>query len=356
MFRKASVVTMLALTATLTLSLTGCGGREQQAEARQEQAAAAEQEQDGETSDTPAASTRSAEVEITPDTEWYTQNPGADIFNISTAAELAGLAQIFNGTWGGTPEQDNFLGRTIVFTADGRPTAPPASGDAEILNLTTVVTNTALGIGARGGFMPRIYYREYHRYITNDSYNIDTLVEYTPGGALPRHPRSERDLTVSERHKIYLYMVDHDRNTIQVMYTASGEMLINADQAFIQSVRAGDEVFTVTNPRRAITVSSPDQFLSKPISAYDELMNRLMAIKDLYSEAGDIDNITINADGDVVFDKIMQVINVARNAGYANIAINIGSRVSPAQPLQRSEVRAGFSTDIDAILSGVRGQ
>jgi hypothetical protein len=34
----------------------------------------------------------------TPDTRWYSQNPNLSHYTISTADELAGLAQIVNGT------------------------------------------------------------------------------------------------------------------------------------------------------------------------------------------------------------------------------------------------------------------
>jgi len=48
----------------------------------------------------------------TPNTGWY--SPGPTSFTISTADELAGLAAIVNGTWGGTPAMDNFGGKTIM--------------------------------------------------------------------------------------------------------------------------------------------------------------------------------------------------------------------------------------------------
>ncbi|MCL2220645.1 MAG: fibrobacter succinogenes major paralogous domain-containing protein [Chitinispirillia bacterium] len=57
-----------------------------------------------------------------PDTRWYTDaldaNPNETSFTISTAAGLAGLAQIVNGTWGGTPAKDNFSDKYIKLAAD----------------------------------------------------------------------------------------------------------------------------------------------------------------------------------------------------------------------------------------------
>jgi len=38
-----------------------------------------------------------------PDTKWYSNNPTATDFTISNADQLAGLAAVVNGTWGGVP-------------------------------------------------------------------------------------------------------------------------------------------------------------------------------------------------------------------------------------------------------------
>jgi uncharacterized protein (TIGR02145 family) len=51
---------------------------------------------------------------MSPDILWYTANPKATNFTISTAEELASLAQIVNGTWGRKPARDNFVGKTIT--------------------------------------------------------------------------------------------------------------------------------------------------------------------------------------------------------------------------------------------------
>jgi len=59
------------------------------------------------------------------DTRWYSANPNAKTFYISTAEQLAGLAAIVNGSWGGTPATDNFASRTDE--AASSPGGPGAS-------------------------------------------------------------------------------------------------------------------------------------------------------------------------------------------------------------------------------------
>jgi len=53
-----------------------------------------------------------------PDTKWYSKNPNAPYYVISTADELAGLAEIVNGTWGGEPKQDPFLGKIFMLAGN----------------------------------------------------------------------------------------------------------------------------------------------------------------------------------------------------------------------------------------------
>ncbi|MDR2578833.1 MAG: hypothetical protein LBC70_08545, partial [Chitinispirillales bacterium] len=213
-------------------------------------------------------------------TRWYTQNPTAEVFRISTAAELAGLAQIVNGTWGGAPERDDFSGKTIRLAkninlsdyndwvpigsitydrwnntgsrgvmwdpSNEKPFAGTFDGGGHVIRntlgrrqssadnknlfgyilggrvvnlrldgmnirdgdivghsylyisnkaesvlpdrhssarssrdggtspilLTAVIADSVITIGAMGGFMPSIFYREFHRYITRDG--LDT--------------------------------------------------------------------------------------------------------------------------------------------------------------------------------------
>jgi TonB family protein len=286
----------------------------------------------------------------TPDTRWYTKKRNATEFTISNADELAGLAKIVNGTWGGRPARDNFSGKTVTLASDidlstydnwtpigdyatntanvfsgtfnggghvisnlkiNRPgvsyqgffgyidggnvknlrfdsgrwyvgnsrnfvpfagndiSATSTEGTGEKLLLTAIITDSVITIGAKGGFMPSIFYKEFHRYITADG--LDTLVEYNQGGPAPRH-RNGRELTVREREGVYLYVADSE---------------------------------------------------NRRLSAYDELRNRLIMIKERYTNADDADNIIIAAENDVIVDKIVQIMNVARGAGFPNVSFAI---------------------------------
>jgi len=57
---------------------------------------------------------------VSTETRWYTANPGATNYTISTADELAGLARIVNGEWRwlSGPERDSFSRKTITLAGD----------------------------------------------------------------------------------------------------------------------------------------------------------------------------------------------------------------------------------------------
>jgi len=197
-------------------------------------------------------------------------------------------------------------------------TEQPQEDKSEKLLLTAIITDSVVTLGAKGGFMPSLFYKEYHRYLTKDNY--DTLIEYTPGKQ-PTNPRTGKEFTVHERFEIYLYTCDEDRNILKSLYTEFGEMLTNLDGNPVTEVKSGDTVFALTNPRRRIIVADPGKFESKPLSAYDELKNRLMKVKERYREAVDADDIIIAAENEVIYDKIVQIMDAARTAEFPNISI-----------------------------------
>jgi biopolymer transport protein ExbD len=198
-------------------------------------------------------------------------------------------------------------------------TEQPQENKDEKLLLTAIITDSVVTLGAKGGFMPSLFYKEYHRYLTKDNY--DTLIEYVPGGNQPMNPRTGKEFTIHERYEIYLYTCDENRNILKSLYTEFGEMLTDVDGVPVKEVKSGDTVYALTNPRRRIIVGDPGKFESKPLSAYDELKNRLMKVKERYREAVDGDDIIIAAENEVIYDKIVQIMDAARTAEFPNISI-----------------------------------
>jgi len=189
------------------------------------------------------------------------------------------------------------------------------------LLLTAIITDSVVTLGAKGGFLPSIFYREYHKYVAKDDHTEFT-VEYKPDEPV-KHPKSGREMTEHERYEILLYATDENRKILDCMYTESGEMLTNGEGTPVKKVAPGDTVYALSNPRRMVVVRDPSKFELKPLSAYDEMMNRLMRIKDRFREMQpeDYDDIIIAAEDQVLYDKIVQIMDAARSAAYPNISI-----------------------------------
>ncbi len=88
------------------------------------------------------------------------------------------------------------------------------------------------------------------------------------------------------------------------------------------AAKTGDTVFILTNPRRQVVVTDPSAYSLRPLSAYDEMKNRLMKIKQRYSDVPDANDIILAAENQVAYDKIVQLMDVARLAEFPNIAIS----------------------------------
>jgi biopolymer transport protein ExbD len=98
-------------------------------------------------------------------------------------------------------------------------------------------------------------------------------------------------------------------------------MITNGLLEPVETVAAGDTVYALSNPRRMMIVRDPSEFNLRELSAYDELKNRLMKVKERYRDAEDGEDIIIAAENQVIYDKIIQIMDAARAAEYPNISI-----------------------------------
>lgn len=210
------------------------------------------------------------------------------------------------------PEQRGSQTKTAV-------KSQPTEDKSNKLLLTAIITDSVVTLGAKGGFMPSLFYREYHKYIAKDD-QTEFTEEYEPGKTV-KHPKTGREMQIYERYDIYLYTCDENRNILNRLYTKDDEMVTNSEGESVETVNVGDTVYVLSNPRRMVVVQNPAEFESKPLSAYDELQNRLMKIKERYKDAEDGDDIIIAAENEVMYDKIVQIMDKARAAEFPNISI-----------------------------------
>ena len=98
-------------------------------------------------------------------------------------------------------------------------------------------------------------------------------------------------------------------------------MVTDENGSALQSVSPGQTVFVVKNPRTEMVIQDPSVLKLQELSAYDEMKNRLLKIKERYPDAGDANDIIIASENQVAYDKIVQLMDIARSADFPNISI-----------------------------------
>ncbi len=198
----------------------------------------------------------------------------------------------------------------------------PKQEEEEKLLLTAIVTDSAVTLGAKGGFLPSLFYQEFHKYIAKDD-QTEHIVKYDPTSEEPpKHPKTGRPLEIYERYDIFLYVTDQEFKDIKkAVYNKFGELITDPDGRPREKVSVGDTVYALTNPRRMVVVANPADYTVRELSVYDELKNRLMKVKERFKDADDSEDIIVAAENQVMYDKIVQIMDAARSADFPNISI-----------------------------------
>jgi biopolymer transport protein ExbD len=201
--------------------------------------------------------------------------------------------------------------------------AAPLDDESDKLLLTMIITDSVVTIGAKGGFLPSLFYTEFHKYVWSEDHRVSVEVRVDPKNpsAPVMNPRTNKPFKVGERQEIHLYVTDETGKMVEGMYTTEGAMLTDIDGNPVKQAKTGDSLYVLSNPRRLYVVKGPDDARLLPLQAYDEMKNRLMKIKERYRDAKDAEDIIIAAENQVAYDKIIQLMDVARDAEFPNIAI-----------------------------------
>lgn len=191
--------------------------------------------------------------------------------------------------------------------------------EVEKLLLTAIVTDSAITIGSKSGFLPSITYREFHEYIAKDDRRTFT-VEHRPE-TLVLHPLTKREMGRNERYEIYLYTTDTSNNIINAYYTRDNELLLDAKGNPVLALAHGDTVYALRYPQRVLVVFNMKKFQKRYLSAYDVLKSKLVAVKARYPHVEDSTDIIIASENEVIYDKIIKIMDVAREANFPDISI-----------------------------------
>jgi len=245
-------------------------------------------------------------------------------------------------------------------------TKPPE--EEQKLILTVLISDSALTIGAANGFLPSIFYKEFHDYRSRANGAVMTNVEYFPDKLnretmeyenMPINPISGLPFTKQDRDEIRLvaYETDDNLNFIQPVtgfYSipqrdAAGRVLRDGNDLItrfegdpVREMNVGDTLFALSTQfstivlavreaevddtteieaRRQIVVDDLSNFEIRDVSAYDYLKSLLVQIRERYQDVEDRNDLIIAAENQIIYDKIVQIMDVARSANLPNISI-----------------------------------
>lgn len=220
----------------------------------------------------------------------------------------------------------------------------PPPPDDNALNLTVAISKDYVEIWARGGSLPKVFFKEMWTFRCKS--DNDTIT-YDPGTISAEAPPKCQDGTVldGETYKYAIETIDlwtilkeseEDPGKIQMsVYSKSDSAYLDGNNEFITSketIKPGATVATLSesSARRLacgqsgvgvedICADGKDATILRPRSAYDELAKSLITIHNRFIDSPDADNIIILADDNTAFDKIIGLMDRARDAGFFKI-------------------------------------
>jgi biopolymer transport protein ExbD len=223
----------------------------------------------------------------------------------------------------------------------------PPPPDEQALNLTVAISSGYLEIWARGGSLPKVFFKEMWTFrCRSDS---DTIT-YDPGTISSSNPPKCQDGSALDGEK-FKYSIEtinlwtlhkeseEDPGKIEMsVYSKSDSAYLDGNNEFITTLSAvtpGSTVATLSESssrRLACGQSAPgvEDICSegksavslRPRSAYDELAKMLVMIHNRFIDSPDADNITVVADDEAAFDKVINVMDRARDAGFFKISLS----------------------------------
>lgn len=234
------------------------------------------------------------------------------------------------------------------------------------LQLSVLVADSAMTIGGSSGFLPSIWYREFHKYT-----GIDTLVEYYPDSlnretmeytALPSLEDGTK-LTIHEREDIFLVAYEDGFAGVKMGWYSleGGELITDTEGKPVTKIEEGKDYWALTTrqsfaiaekalrdgsaaeesaeaegtesteedeeentdimTRRKVIGANPSEYEERQLSAYDLLKSTLVRIRERFPEAVDRNALTIAAENQIVYDKVIQIMDIGRSSNLAEISI-----------------------------------
>jgi biopolymer transport protein ExbD len=209
------------------------------------------------------------------------------------------------------------------------------------LNLTVSITSTGLVIGSKNGFFPKIFTKELRDYQCKGEAlwkNVD------PSNSEGNDVLCGSGLKVGDQdiQKIHLLVIrksieKDEGEMIQSVLNQNDSVYLNPNRSimkgagfdygiFLESkeelAESGKVVSTLAmNSAKKVNLKIMIEAKQGYLSAYSVLARVLSEINEKFAELDDADKVILVADDDIAYDKVIAVMDVAREAGFAKVQL-----------------------------------
>jgi biopolymer transport protein ExbD len=206
---------------------------------------------------------------------------------------------------------------------------PPEDG---LLNLTVVITDKGVTIGAAGGFQPTTYYQEEVEYRSRSDQHVFRKIWVK--GEEVKSPTDGKLMSPYERETIMLNTLSKkdsaDPGTYLYGVTGpDGNALVDTAGNFYTTMPALGSPYRIVGDEAVKRMDERTLPFCKveKLSAYQEVARTLESIHKRYSMVEptppDVDDVVILADDDVIYDKVIQMMDACKSAGFDRVALSL---------------------------------
>ena len=204
--------------------------------------------------------------------------------------------------------------------------------DEGLLNLTVVISEKGIVVGAAGGFQPTVYYQEEVEYRSRSDKNL--FRKLWVKGETVKSPTDGKIMTPPERESIYLNMISKKDSVDPGTYRMSvlnidGDALLDTAGNWLSTVPANGTPYRIVGDQivRKMTAKDAQYCRVTKLSAYSEVARQLEKIHQSLSLREnlppDADDVVILAGEGIIYDKIIQLMDACKAAGYDKIALSL---------------------------------
>jgi biopolymer transport protein ExbD len=211
--------------------------------------------------------------------------------------------------------------------------APPSDIDEGLLNLTVIISNDGLTLGASGGFQPTVYYQEEVEYRSKSDNATFTKV-YVPGEVV-RSPTDGKEMSIYEKEHINLNYIEKADSAdpgrlVLVAVNHEDEPMLDSAGNWLKEVPPIGGYYRLVGD--GLTMRTMDQSIQhisrvKKLSAYYEIARQLEQISLRMAQVEmpppDADDVVVLAGESIIYDKVIQLMDACKTAGYSRVALSL---------------------------------